>query len=99
MTLNLRVFLWGLLMGPLDSGGVCSMGRHSVFGIDWVFQIKGPHLGPMVWTGDFKGSWSMHFIWIVAAYGMWPQFHASCGPSAKRAWRRLGQRVLEPNWI
>ena len=28
-----RAFLWALAMGPFDSGGVCSMGPYSVYGI------------------------------------------------------------------
>ena len=29
----LGLFLWALVMGPFDSGGICSMGPHVVYGI------------------------------------------------------------------
>ena len=41
-----KVFLWALVMGPLDSGGACSMGPYLVYGIKWVgigVQIRGPY--------------------------------------------------------
>ena len=40
-----RVFLWALVMGPFDSCGVCSIGPHFVYGLQFVHlvvQIKGP---------------------------------------------------------
>ena len=41
-----RVFLWGLVLGPSHSGGVCSMGPCFVYGTELVcirVQIRGPY--------------------------------------------------------
>ena len=45
-----RVFLWALVMGPFESGGVCSMGPCFVYGIYLVYigvQTGGPYQGLM----------------------------------------------------
>ena len=43
--LNLKVFLWALVMGPLDSDGVCQF----VYGISWALEdwvhVGGPWYG------------------------------------------------------
>ena len=54
---HLRVVTWALVMGPLVSGGVCSMGPYLVHGIDWVcigVQIKGPYQGTIGSTLESK---------------------------------------------
>ena len=41
-----RVFLWALVMGPFDSGGVCSMGPCFVYSVYSAYigvQIRGPY--------------------------------------------------------
>ena len=51
-----RAFLWALVMGPFDSGGVCSMGPCFEYGTQWVFmvvQISGPYSGPIGKSLDY----------------------------------------------
>ena len=46
MVSGLRAFLWALVMGPFDSGGVCSMGPSFEFGTEFAYigvQISGPY--------------------------------------------------------
>ena len=41
--MNPRVFLWAVAMGPVDSGGVCSMGAHrKTLGSGPLFDIETP---------------------------------------------------------
>ena len=38
---SLRVFLWALVLGPFDSGGVGSMGSSAIYGIYLVHEGSG----------------------------------------------------------
>ena len=50
---SLRVLLWALVMGPFDSGGVCSMGPYFLYGT-WLACV-----GVQIWYGAHRNTIGM----------------------------------------
>ena len=50
-----RVFLWALVTGHFDSGEVCSMGPHFVYGIYLVYVGGSRFWGPILELASSRG--------------------------------------------